>query len=292
MARSPANTSVTSTTARLARWSVCNAVGMLFGVTAAGLWHTTFLLGVVTLGSFALLVVSFRGQWTGRGRFGVANAITATRLGLVVLSAFAQPMIAPATFCAVAVGITLLDGIDGWVARRQGLASEFGAHFDMETDAAFILLFTSALWLRHLLPVWIIAAGMLRPAFVLWQTACTWVGSVSESAPGSNERRTLFGRVAFVVLALGSALAWVLPRYLGVWTAGLGLVLVSVSFARSFFWSCTHAMNSRAAATHGRGESRRAIAAARRASSSDGLRDSRRNESTSCSTESSSSPPA
>ena len=37
------------------------------------------------------------------------------------------------------IGLTALmgalDGLDGWLARRTGMTSEFGARFDMETDA-------------------------------------------------------------------------------------------------------------------------------------------------------------
>ena len=41
---------------------------------------------------------------------------------------------------ALAVIALSLDGVDGWLARKQGLASDFGARFDVEVDAAFALL--------------------------------------------------------------------------------------------------------------------------------------------------------
>jgi phosphatidylglycerophosphate synthase len=33
-----------------------------------------------------------------------------------------------------------LDGLDGWLARRFGLASAYGARFDMEVDGFLILV--------------------------------------------------------------------------------------------------------------------------------------------------------
>ena len=40
----------------------------------------------------------------------------------------------------------LLDLVDGWVARRTGTASPFGARFDLETDAALILVLSWLVW--------------------------------------------------------------------------------------------------------------------------------------------------
>ena len=41
---------------------------------------------------------------------------------------------------ALAGLVLLLDGVDGWLARRGGWCSRFGARFDMETDALLVLL--------------------------------------------------------------------------------------------------------------------------------------------------------
>src|SRR5262245_25783929 len=63
-------------------------------------------------------------------RFGGANQITSVRAGIVALLV-ALLGERPAASIAVAVVLvsmvaTVLDGIDGWMARREGIASPFG----------------------------------------------------------------------------------------------------------------------------------------------------------------------
>lgn len=73
---------------------------------------------------------------------GLCNVVTLGRLALT--AALAAPLLAGGgaswpVFAVASVALAL-DGVDGWLARRQGLASEFGARFDMEVDAALALL--------------------------------------------------------------------------------------------------------------------------------------------------------
>ena len=72
-------------------------------------------------------------------RFGPANQVTAVRALLVALVAACigeagSTRVATAAVAAAAMS-TILDGADGWLARRSGMASAFGARFDMEVDA-------------------------------------------------------------------------------------------------------------------------------------------------------------
>jgi len=76
---------------------------------------------------------------------------------------------------AAAVGLTalsaVLDGLDGWLARRSGMTSEFGARFDMETDALLILVVSVLVWRHGKAGAWVVLGGLLRYAFV----AAGWV---------------------------------------------------------------------------------------------------------------------
>jgi phosphatidylglycerophosphate synthase len=121
--------------------------------------------------------------------------------------------------------ILLLDALDGWVARKTGTASTFGAHFDMETDAFFVLSTTVLLWTSGRLGAWILFGGLLRPSYVLWLWALP--------APHSEEPRSSFGRLAFLGFASG-LIAPLLSR--STWAdalALLGTALVTLSFGRS-----------------------------------------------------------
>jgi phosphatidylglycerophosphate synthase len=76
-------------------------------------------------------------------RFGPANHVTMIRVMMVALiaSLIGEPGIPGAAMAAsVATGVmTVLDGVDGWLARKSRMTSAFGARFDMETDAALVM---------------------------------------------------------------------------------------------------------------------------------------------------------
>jgi phosphatidylglycerophosphate synthase len=103
-------------------------------------------------------------------RFGAANLVTTARAGLVALIAALVNETATSTALLAATAasliIAMLDGVDGYVARRNGLSSAFGARFDMETDALLILALSSLAWQQHKAGAWILAAGLLRYLFV------------------------------------------------------------------------------------------------------------------------------
>src|ERR1700755_3267841 len=84
-------------------------------------------------------------------RFGPANAVTMVRATLVVVMATIGSWPPPGS--AIAAGaiagvVAALYGLDGYLARRTGMASAFGARFDMETDAAFLLVLSGLLVLH------------------------------------------------------------------------------------------------------------------------------------------------
>jgi phosphatidylglycerophosphate synthase len=153
-------------TTRSERWSLANAVAV-FLATAGALWLRSLGpivgVGVTMLG---LLVVAERARWTPDGAFGVANGVTAFRIGLLVLLLPAAAA-GPTMLIALSLLILALDGLDGWLARRRSLSSEFGAFLDKETDALFLLLLCGLAAFREALPTWILGAGLLRYGFVV-----------------------------------------------------------------------------------------------------------------------------
>lgn len=104
-------------------------------------------------------------------RFGPANAVTLARA--VVVSLIAGTLIGPPLsaaameiVAAVALAALVLDGFDGWLARRTRLASPFGARFDMETDALFALVLAALVFNQGKVGAWVLALGVMRYAFV------------------------------------------------------------------------------------------------------------------------------
>lgn len=117
-------------------------------------------------GLLAGLVVISRGRWTPRGGFRTANTVTAVRIGLLGFLPYGAST-GPGVVIALSLLISALDGVDGWLARRENASSEFGAFFDKEADALFLLVLCGLAVFRGRVPVWILGIGLLRYAFVV-----------------------------------------------------------------------------------------------------------------------------
>ena len=175
------------------RWSEGHAAAMaaVTLATAAGL--PAWLLSLCGLMSFALLVYLCRRRWTPSGRFGPANAVSLLRLcGMFVL-----PWLAPAQIVCWGAVLLAMDGVDGWIARRTGLAGEFGEFLDKESDAFFMLMLCLLLYrLPESLGPWILLPGLLRYLFVLFVKFA--------KPPQAKEQRTAKARwiLFFMMLTL------------------------------------------------------------------------------------------
>lgn len=146
--------------------------------------------------SFGVLMRDCRPLWRPPGRFGLANAVTSFRL----LGILALPQLlaaGPLAVAAWAVVLLVLDGLDGWLARRSGLASEFGEYFDKEADALLVLVLCHLLFDSGRLGPWILVPGLLRYAFVIFLMVAR--------PPAVKEQRSELGKWIF----LGSMSAWI-----------------------------------------------------------------------------------
>lgn len=218
------------------------AVDRLSPLSAAG-WVAGLVYLVV---SSALLA---RGLHRRRmTAFGWANATTAARstlVGLVaalVVTSFAGPVSVPLLISLTSVALAL-DGVDGWVARRTGSATELGARFDMEVDA-FLLLVLSA-YVGQSLGWWVLAIGLLRYAFVAAGWALPWMRSTLPPRP--------WRKVVTAVAGIGLTLAasGLLPRWGETAVVMIALALLLESFARDVLWLAVRARLSPARADAG-----------------------------------------
>ena len=161
-------------------------------------------------------------------RFGPANYATMIRAALVALTA-ALLVEAPAERIAwwvvgTTAGLAALDGVDGWLARRTGLASAFGARFDVEVDALLILVLSLFVWRYDKAGVWVLACGSMRYLFVAAGWVLPWLAGPLR--PTLRGKSVAVGQFA----GLGLALSPVVPAPASVIVAGITLAVLVWSF--------------------------------------------------------------
>lgn len=180
----------------LAWLAVIGAVGMAFGASIRA--ETAATVAFLTISAVVAVQI---GRWYPHSRLGGCNTVTLLRAALV--AALLMPLAdGRAAGCAVAVLATValaLDGVDGWLARRSGLVSRFGARFDMEVDAALALVL--ALHVMAGTPVGseVLVLGLIRYVFVL--AAWGWPWLRGDLAP-SRRRKVVCVLQLSVLIAL------------------------------------------------------------------------------------------
>ncbi|SFC73342.1 CDP-alcohol phosphatidyltransferase family protein [Tropicimonas isoalkanivorans] len=165
-------------------------------------------------------------------RFGACNTATLFRgaLAAVLLTPAAAGSAAGWTVFALAAVALSLDAVDGWLARRTGLTSRYGARFDMEADSLLAL----ALAMNAL------ANGMPWPlAVVLGCTRYVFVAAISVYPWLGRPLPERFSRKAVCVLQISVLVAFLAPPLTGpafTWLAVFASVAVLGSFARDIIW--------------------------------------------------------
>ena len=196
-------------------------MAMLIAIAAVAARAPGLACAVPAAASFCALTYLYRGAWTPAGRYGAANGITASRFVLAAALTLEGPLPALAQ-ALVATLVLLLDGFDGWMARRAGLASEYGETLDKEVDAFFTLALCTALYASQRFGLWILIPGTLRYLFVLFMRIA--------EPPLQRERSNRWSRAIGAALLSGLTLS-LLP--IGAW-AGAVAAIVTIAVAGSF----------------------------------------------------------
>jgi phosphatidylglycerophosphate synthase len=235
------STSVESLVARVVRDLAVagfGALGLSIVVLSALSLPWAFGVQVLALylaGSF-LILRSLPSSLPGPGS-GAANRVTLGRSALVLsIAALAlQPDVAAPGLRAAVVLLgavaLLLDGVDGWVARRTGTGTPFGARFDMETDAFLILALSILAWRAGPVGPWIMGIGALRYLFV----AAGKVWPVLERELPPSFRRKLVCVVQGIALLVVVA-PWI-PPTVGRAVGAMALASLVGSFAVDMMWA-------------------------------------------------------
>lgn len=189
---------------------------------------------IVCLLVMAAIAAAGRKRHHPFSRLGPANQITAGRAVLVSLIVACigetpSPSMA-AAIVIVSLVVTILDGFDGSLARRSGMASAFGARFDMEVDALLILALAVLVWWYDRAGAWVVLSGLLRYLFVLAGWMLPWL---RRPLPPSVRRQAI---CVVQVSGLIIAIAPIVPPDVARAVAAIALVALAYSFFVDVRW--------------------------------------------------------
>jgi phosphatidylglycerophosphate synthase len=189
----------------------------------------------VTFAFIAAIGIS-KVDWHPFTSFGAANTVTMLRALLVSL--IAGTLLVPVNdavawlVVALSIVVTVLDSVDGALARRMRIGSPFGARFDMEVDAFLIMVLAAFAWRTGKSGAWILASGLMRYAFVLAGMMLAWM---TAPLPPSRRRQTVC--VVQVVGLIVVAAPFVRPPLSSVGGAvALGVLLWSFLIDTRWLW--------------------------------------------------------
>lgn len=184
------------------------------GLIAVLLTGFNFAPLALSLGGYliaaALTLKSFRSGFP-HSLIGMGNLTTLFRMVLVL--ALLAPLLSPASPWLVAVIATIaliLDGVDGWLARREGRVSAFGARLDMEVDAAIGLILALNVWAAGIMGPIVLLLGLPRYVFIFAAQFLPWLNA---QLPDSMARRVICvvqvgGLIGLMIPILPSWLTW------------------------------------------------------------------------------------
>jgi phosphatidylglycerophosphate synthase len=205
--------------------------GTLLVTLAVALRHalplSDFFVWKVTTAVFigGALTLSFSIRHLPTSTLGAANHVTLARGGLVaVLIGFIGETHTGWAAFTVAATVVVLDGVDGWLARKLEISSDFGARFDMETDALSLVAIAGLVWQYGKAGPWVLLAGLMRYAFV---AATKVVPYLAGPLLPSLRRKAAF---VIVAMALIGCLAPIVNPPLSVSLALAGLLTLMASF--------------------------------------------------------------
>jgi phosphatidylglycerophosphate synthase len=153
-------------------WLLAATGPVLLGSALLG-WQLSWLSA--STAAFCFLVLAALVARHSRARsFGIADVVTLSRgLGVCFLAGLALQALAGGlarhgvlTMIIMGTLCLTLDGVDGRVARARGEASAFGARFDVEIDAAMLVVLSVAVAALGIAGWWVLVIGAMRYGYI------------------------------------------------------------------------------------------------------------------------------
>jgi cardiolipin synthase len=167
------------------------------------------------------------------------NLITIARILLVpvVVWAIAQRQMQVAFLLFLAAGAS--DAIDGFLAKRMGMASELGAHLDPLADKVLIVSIYVSLGVTDAIPRWIVILVVSRDILIIGGIMLAWfLDKPMTVRPLLVSKLNTAAQIVFACLVLASlafGFGADLARTVAMWTVA-ALTLLSVGFYVREWW--------------------------------------------------------
>lgn len=213
--------------AELLRAGMVGLVVMLGALPVLSMDPVGLAVAVIAYGAGFARIARIMRRTYPHQRVGAGNLVTLSRAALVaaLLGAVTGGQAAGWAVAIVAAIGLALDGIDGWLARRAGLVSDFGARFDLEVDAALALVLALHVLSGTAVGAEVLVLGSLRYLFVAAGRVAPWLRG---DLPFSQRRRVI------CVVQIAALIFLVTPLAgddLAIWTARLASAALVWSFA-------------------------------------------------------------
>ncbi len=215
---------------KLHYWESLHSLAILAAMGAYWLGGEFFLrlIGGVAVCSFLALTSISAMQWRNEYWLGgPANWVTWWRFGLSLLLLYLMPAAPGWQLAAIGLLAIILDGADGALARRFQTQSPYGARFDGEADAFFVLVMSIVLYSRGYAGSWILGMGLLR---YLYYFPHYLLGQRAEAEKSRPYARTIAG-----IVMVGMPVALLTPAWLHRWALPALALLLLYSFNRELW---------------------------------------------------------
>jgi cardiolipin synthase len=133
------------------------------------------------------------------------NLITIARILMVpvVVWAIASRQMQIAFLVFLAAGVS--DAVDGFLAKRLGMASELGAHLDPLADKALIVSIYVSLGITEAIPRWIVILVVSRDILIIGGVMLAWfLGRPMTVKPLLVSKLNTAAQIVFATLVLAS----------------------------------------------------------------------------------------
>ncbi|MGB0838830.1 MAG: CDP-alcohol phosphatidyltransferase family protein [Chitinophagales bacterium] len=210
------------------KWTRLHALGVMVSVCMSIGFGNNYGLLVCGLCSTVYVLYANRTTWQAAGTFGgMANGITTFRIITMLVILQTYPTIPDLYIGLLSLLILVLDGFDGYFARKNKTTSLFGEYYDKECDALYVMILALIIYQTQKAEIWVLGLGLIRYVYVL--------ALIFFKPPEQKETRSFFEQSIAVILMASLLLCFVTDRMVFYPLLVIATGLLLYSFGRSFW---------------------------------------------------------